>query len=135
LWWGEASRAMASAPPSASRTFIIRAGKEGVPSWVLPPTWVGDPLLPPIIRGRWTSSSPTEEASSNHAGEGELLLPGQGVVVRPPPGQRSCRAQVAAVAGAEVVAAIGEASHRSSGCFRRRDRQCRLRSGPSALWL
>jgi hypothetical protein len=59
--------------------------------------------------------------SSIYAGEGELLLPGQGVDVRPPPGRRSCRAQVAAVAGAEVVAAAGEASHRS-GCLRRRDR-------------
>jgi hypothetical protein len=43
-------------------------------------------------------------------GEGDLLLPGQGAAVRPPSGRRSCRAQVAAVAGAEVVAAAGEAS-------------------------
>jgi hypothetical protein len=43
--------------------------------------------------------------------------------------------QVAAVVGAEVVAATGEASHRSGGSFRRRDRQCHLRSGPPALWL
>jgi hypothetical protein len=28
-WWGEASRAAASAPPSASRIFIILAGAEG----------------------------------------------------------------------------------------------------------
>jgi hypothetical protein len=28
-WWGEASRAAASAPPSASRIFIILAGVEG----------------------------------------------------------------------------------------------------------
>jgi hypothetical protein len=73
------------------------------------------------IRGRWASSSTAEEASSSHAGEGELLLPGQGVVVRPPSKRWSCRAQVAAVAGAEVVVAAGEASHRS-GCLRRRDR-------------
>jgi hypothetical protein len=87
------------------------------------------------IRGRRASSSPAEEASSNHAGEGKLLLPGQGAVVCPPSGRRSCRAQVAAVADVEVVAAAGEASHRSGGCFRRRDRQCHLRSGPPALWL
>jgi hypothetical protein len=87
------------------------------------------------IRGRRASSSPEEEASSSHAGEGELLPPGQGAAVRPPSGRRSCRAQVAAVAGAEVVAAAGEASHRSGGCFHRRDRQCHLRSGPPALWL
>jgi hypothetical protein len=43
--------------------------------------------------------------------------------------------QVAAVVGAEVVVAAGEASHRSGGCFHRRDRQCHLRSGPPALWL
>jgi hypothetical protein len=38
------------------------------------------------IRGRRSSSSSAEEASSSHAGEGELLLPGQGAAVRPPPG-------------------------------------------------
>jgi hypothetical protein len=43
------------------------------------------------IRGRRASSSSAEEASSSHAGEGELLLPGQGAAVRPPPGRRSCR--------------------------------------------
>jgi hypothetical protein len=37
LWWGEASRVAASAPPSASRMFIIRAGEEGGASWGLPP--------------------------------------------------------------------------------------------------
>jgi hypothetical protein len=43
------------------------------------------------IRGRRASSSCAEEASSSHAGEGELPLPGQGAAVRPPPGRRSCR--------------------------------------------
>jgi hypothetical protein len=38
----------------------------------------------------------------------------------------SVGAQVAAVIGAEVVAAIGEASHCRGGCLRRRDRQCHL---------
>jgi hypothetical protein len=51
------------------------------------------------IRGRRASSSSVEEVSSSHAGEGELLLPGQGATVCPPPGRRSCRAQVAAVTG------------------------------------
>jgi hypothetical protein len=87
------------------------------------------------IRGRRASSSPMEEASSSHAGEGELLLPSQGAAVCPPSRRRSCRAQVAAVTGAEVVATAGEASHSSGGCFRRRDRQRHLCSGPSALWL
>jgi hypothetical protein len=72
--------------------------------------------------------------SSSYAGEGKLLLPDQDVAVRPPPGRRSYHAQVAAVAGAEVVVATGEASHHS-GCLRRRDHQCHLRSGPPALWL
>jgi hypothetical protein len=63
------------------------------------------PTFSSNIRGRRASSSPAEEASSSHAGEGELLLPGQGAAVRPPSGRRSCCAQVAAVAGAEVVAA------------------------------
>jgi hypothetical protein len=36
------------------------------------------------IRGREPSSSSAEEASSSHAGEGELLLPGQGAAFRPP---------------------------------------------------
>jgi hypothetical protein len=43
--------------------------------------------------------------------------------------------QVAAVVGAEVVVTIGEAFPCRSGCLRRRDRQCHLRSGPPALWL
>jgi hypothetical protein len=38
------------------------------------------------IRGRRPSSSSAEEASSSHAREGELLLPGQGVAFRPPSG-------------------------------------------------
>jgi hypothetical protein len=36
-------------------------------------------------RGRGASSSCAEEASSSHAGEGELLLLGQDAAVRPPP--------------------------------------------------
>jgi hypothetical protein len=39
------------------------------------------------IRGRKPSSSSTEEASSSHAGEGELLLSGQGAAFRPPSGR------------------------------------------------
>jgi hypothetical protein len=37
VWWGEASRAAASAPPSASRTFVILAEAEGELSGGLPP--------------------------------------------------------------------------------------------------
>jgi hypothetical protein len=39
------------------------------------------------IRGRKTSSSSAEEASSSHAGEGELLLLGQGTTFCPPFGR------------------------------------------------
>jgi hypothetical protein len=45
------------------------------------------------IQGRRASSSSAEEASSSHAGEGELLLPGQGAAVRPPSRRQSCRAR------------------------------------------
>jgi hypothetical protein len=40
---------VASALPSASRMFIIRAEEECAPGWLLPPAWVGDPLLPPAF--------------------------------------------------------------------------------------
>jgi hypothetical protein len=33
VWWGEASRAAASAPPSASRIFVIRAEAEERTEW------------------------------------------------------------------------------------------------------
>jgi hypothetical protein len=94
------------------------------------PGWGGGRAeLGPASRvGRWpasssnirrrASSSPAEEASSSHAGEGELLLPGQDAAVHPPSERRSFHAQVSAIAGAEVVAAAGEASHHSGGCFR-----------------
>jgi hypothetical protein len=39
------------------------------------------------IWGWKPSSSSAEEASSSHAGEGELLLPGQGAAFRPPSGR------------------------------------------------
>jgi hypothetical protein len=47
------------------------------------------PVSSSDIRGRRASSSSAEEASSSYAGEGELLMPGQGAVVRLPPGRRS----------------------------------------------
>jgi hypothetical protein len=45
------------------------------------------PAFPSVIRGWKPSSSSTEEASSSYAGEGELLLPGQGAAFRPLPGR------------------------------------------------
>jgi hypothetical protein len=46
------------------------------------------PASPSGIWGWKRSSGSAEEASSSHAGEGELLLPGQGATFRPLPGQR-----------------------------------------------
>jgi hypothetical protein len=60
------------------------------------------------VRGRGASSSCAEEASSSHAGEGELLLPGHGAAVRPPLGRRSCRAQAGYV---QVLPAPLDAQH------------------------
>jgi hypothetical protein len=64
-----------SAPPSASRIFIILAGAESevsrsstsCTSWLVTSS--------STFWGWKPSSSSTEEASSSHAGEGELLLP------------------------------------------------------------
>jgi hypothetical protein len=91
VWWGKASRDAASAPPSASRIFVILAEAEGELSRGLP---LRGPvtLFCPSVWGRKASSSPAE-ASSSHAREGELLLPGQGVAFRPSSGRRSCRAR------------------------------------------
>jgi hypothetical protein len=92
VWWGEASRAAASAPPSASRIFIIRAEAEERTEWGVASAWVGDPFLPPVFGGemhppalRWRPPA--------MRGEGELLLPGQGVAFRPLSGRQSCRAR------------------------------------------
>jgi hypothetical protein len=51
VWWGEASRATASAPPSASRIFVIRAEAEERTEWGVASAWVGDPFLPPVFGG------------------------------------------------------------------------------------
>jgi hypothetical protein len=46
VWWGEASQAAASALPSASRIFVIRAKAEYRTEWGVASAWVGDPFLP-----------------------------------------------------------------------------------------
>jgi hypothetical protein len=51
VWWGEASRAATSAPPLASRIFVIRAEAEELTEWEVASTWVGDPFLPPAFGG------------------------------------------------------------------------------------
>jgi hypothetical protein len=75
------------------------------------------------IQGRKTSSSSAEEASSSHAGEGELLLPSQGAAFRPPPGRRPCRARAGYV---QVLPAPSAAQHvvRHEGGTRVLGRSC-----------
>jgi hypothetical protein len=51
VWWREASRAAASAPPSASRIFVIRAEAEERTEWGVASTWAGNPFLPPAFGG------------------------------------------------------------------------------------
>jgi hypothetical protein len=46
IWWREASRAAASAPPSALRIFVIWAEAEERTEWGVASAWVGDPFLP-----------------------------------------------------------------------------------------
>jgi hypothetical protein len=65
--------------------------RRSAPSGGLPPRGSAT-LFFPSVWGRKASSSPAE-ASSSHAGEGELLLPGQGAAFRPSSGRRSCRAR------------------------------------------
>jgi hypothetical protein len=42
---------MTSAPPSASRIFVIQAEAEECTEWGVASTWVGDPFLPPAFGG------------------------------------------------------------------------------------
>jgi hypothetical protein len=77
------------------------------------------------VLGRSRSRSCSEDGSE------DLSVRFGATVVR----RCSVGGQVATIVGAEVVVAIGEASLCRSGCLRRRDRQCHLRSGPPALWL
>jgi hypothetical protein len=51
VWWGEASRAAASAPPSASRIFVIWSEAEERTKWGVASAWVGDHFLPPAFGG------------------------------------------------------------------------------------
>jgi hypothetical protein len=50
---GEASQAAASAPPSASRIFVIQAKMEDEASRGAAPAWVGCPFLPLASGGEW----------------------------------------------------------------------------------
>jgi hypothetical protein len=75
LMVGEASRAATSAPPSASRIFIILAGVEGEASRSSTSRAGRRTTSSSSFWGWKPSPSSAEEAPSSHAGEGELLLP------------------------------------------------------------
>jgi hypothetical protein len=66
---------VASAPPSASRMFIILAGAEGELSRSSTSRTGRLATSSSSFWGWKPSSSSAEEAPSSHAGEGELLLP------------------------------------------------------------
>src|SRR5688572_5274739 len=53
LMVGKASQAAASAPPSASRIFVIQAKMEDEASRGAAPAWVGCPFLPLVSGGEW----------------------------------------------------------------------------------
>jgi hypothetical protein len=49
VWWGEASRAVASTPPSASRILVILDEVESELSWGVASAWAGNPFLPQCL--------------------------------------------------------------------------------------
>jgi hypothetical protein len=73
----------------------------------LPSAWAGDPLLPPAFGGEGRSPAYAEEANCH-------LLPRRGVVVRPPHGRRSRRAQAGHVHGPSRAAGRTGGSHNTS---------------------
>jgi hypothetical protein len=142
--------------PSASRMFIIRAGEEGELSWGPAFRMGWRPASSTSIRWRRAFTSLAEEANFGYAGpadcgcrwpprarfpglDGLVLTPAvrmgartsSRVLRQPPP----TGAEVAAVIGAEVVAAAGEAARCRGGCLRWRDQQCHLPPSLPTLWL
>jgi hypothetical protein len=83
VWWGEASRAAASTPPSASRIFVIRAKAEEHTEGGLPPRGSVTLFFPQLLG---------EKGILQPCGGRRTVLPGGGAAFRPPPGRRSCRA-------------------------------------------
>jgi hypothetical protein len=93
--------------PSASRMFIIHAGRKGKPSWGSAFRMGWRPTSSSSIRGRRAFTSLAEEANCHR-------LPGRGAAVRPPHGQQSCRAQVGHVHGPSRVAGHTGGSYKTS---------------------
>jgi hypothetical protein len=136
--------------------FIIRAGEKIEPSWGPAFRMGWWPASSSGIRGRRAFTSLAEEANFGYAGsadcgcrrpprarfpdfDGLVLTPAVRTGARtsshvlrqqPPTG-----AEVAAVVGAEVVVADGEAARCRGGCLRWRDLQCHLPPSLLTLWL
>jgi hypothetical protein len=87
--------------------FSIHAGEEGKLSWCLAFRMGWRPASSSSIWGRRAFTSLTEEANYH-------LLPGRGVAVRPPYGQRSRRAQVGHVHGPSRAAGYTGGSYKTS---------------------
>jgi hypothetical protein len=64
IWWREASWPVASAPPSASRIFVIRAEAEERTEWGVASAWVGNPFLPPAFGGERHPPAPRRLSSA-----------------------------------------------------------------------
>jgi hypothetical protein len=121
VWWGEASRAAASAPPSASRIFVIRAEAEERTEWGVASTWVGNPFLPPAFGGErhppapWTGCSfPSFVRAAvvpRASGHVQVLLapsaaPGGRPTRRTPRGRCSCSGEASARTGVRTYRCV-----------------------------
>jgi hypothetical protein len=106
IWWREASRAAASAPPSASRIFVIRAEAEERTEWGVASAWVGNPFLPPAFGGERHPPAPRRLPSA---------MPGKANCCCP------ARVQHSVLCPGDGCAAYGPATSRSSS--RRQPRQ------------
>jgi hypothetical protein len=122
-------RSVAARPPHGCRSRHVQASHVRV--LPAPSAAPGGRTTHRTARGRYSCSGRSRSRSCGEDGSEDLPVRfGAAAVCRCGVG-----GQVAAVVGAEVVVAIGEASSCRSDCLHRRDRQCHLRSGPPALWL
>jgi hypothetical protein len=98
VWWGEASRAAAFTPPSASRIFVIRAKVEERTEWGVASAWAGNPFLslafggerhPPALRRRPPAMRGKANCCSLDMVQLSVLRPGGGRAVHGPATSRS----------------------------------------------
>jgi hypothetical protein len=109
------------------RTGDGRAVRRSATSMALPapPAARGGGVVQDVVRHRDDVRVPGWSCPHSRSEDGseDLLVRAGAAAIR----RCGVGVQVAAVVGAEVVAAIGEASHCRCGCLRQRDRQCHLR--------